>query len=123
MIAMNPLFRRSVVFLAGASSALLWSCTGPSATPVTDEQRILDIERVAPQPTAAMAARSGETLERIGVGYWVFQRKCLECHEARVPQDPSDEDWHPVMEGMMWNAGLDAREEGAVLAYLRAAAR
>ena len=55
--------------------------------------------------------------------YRVFQRKCLECHEARVPVDHSNPGWHPVLDGMSWNAGLFSPERGAVLAYLRAARR
>jgi hypothetical protein len=40
-----------------------------------------------------------------------------------VPKDPTDKDWHPVMDGMTWNAGLSSAEQAAVLSYLRAAAR
>ena len=92
----------------------------------TDQEnplRSLETRRTAPQPTARLAARAGESLDKIGAGYWIFQRKCLECHEARVPRNPSDPDWHPVIEGMSWNAGLAGEEESAVMAYLRAAAR
>jgi cytochrome c5 len=100
-------------------STLILSC----ADSKTDEEHVLDIAKVAPKPNAAMAQRSGESLEKIGRGYWLFQRKCLECHEARVPKDPTDKNWHPVMDGMAWNAGLAATEEDAVLSYLRAAVR
>ena len=57
------------------------------------------------------------------MGYRMFQRKCLERHEARVPVDHSNPGWHPVLDGMSWNAGLFSPEQGAVLAYLRAARR
>ena len=83
----------------------------------------LDTGGRAPQPTAQLAARAGEDLDTIGTGYWVFQRKCLECHEARVPRDPSNSNWHPVLRGMSWNAGLSDSEQDAVMAYLRAAGR
>ena len=50
-------------------------------------------------------------------------RKCLECHEARVPENPSDPNWHPTMVGMSWNAGLSDSEQSAMIAYLAAAAQ
>ena len=72
-------------------------------------------------PTEAGARRAGVSLELAGAGYWVFQRKCLECHEARIPEDPLSPDWHAVIDGMSWNAGLSTREEESVLAYLQTA--
>lgn len=115
---MHPTLR-PLLCTAAAAAALVGSCAGPSVT--SDEQHALDIDRVAPRPTARMASRSGESLDKIGSGYWIFQRKCLECHEARVPHDPADPNWHPVMQGMTWNAGLSTAEQDAVLVYLRAA--
>ena len=99
--------------------ALFSSCSSNPQNPL----RSLDTRGKAPKPTARMAARSGESLDQIGTGYWIFQRKCLECHESRVPRDPSHADWHPVMQGMSWNAGLSESEQNSVMAYLRAAAR
>ncbi|MFP6866560.1 MAG: hypothetical protein VCA35_11505 [Roseibacillus sp.] len=102
-----------------AAGVLLSACV----TQTTDQEHFLETSRIAPEPNAGMAGRSGESLERIGMGYWVFQRKCLECHEARVPVVHSNPGWHPVLDGMSWNAGLSSPEQGAVLAYLRAACR
>ena len=75
---------------------------------------------VAPVPTAAMAAKSGQSLETVGQGYWVFQRKCTECHEAKLPADPHEAGWHAIAGGMAWNAGLMKSEEKALLAYIGA---
>lgn len=108
----------ALLVLAGCC-ALFLSCCGAPRNPL----RSLETRSKAPEPTAAMAARSGEDLDTIGTGYWVFERKCLECHESRVPRDPTHPDWHPVMQGMSWNAGLSEGEENAVMAYLRAAVR
>lgn len=88
-----------------------------------DRAHVLAINKVAPEPTAEMARRAGQPLEHIGMGYWVFQRKCLECHEARVPEDPTDKNFHPLMKGMVWNAGLTTQEVDGVLSYLQAAGR
>jgi len=109
----------SATLSAILGAALLVSCAARQDNPT----RSLETRGKAPAPTARMAARAGENLETIGTGYWIFQRKCLECHESRVPTDPTDADWHPVMRGMSWNAGLAEDEQNAVMAYLRAAAR
>ena len=92
------------------------------ASQTDDPMRVLRTTGKAPMPDAAMAQRSGEDLETIGRGYWIFQRKCLECHEARVPKDPTLAAWHPTMIGMSWNAGLSQSEEAALIAYMKAAA-
>lgn len=107
------------LLLLALAGGLPISCTSGPGEP----WRSLDTREKAPKPTARLAARAGESLERVGTGYWVFQRKCLECHESRIPKDPNHPDWHPVMQGMSWNAGLSTDEQGAVMAYLRAAAR
>ena len=104
--------------LASVLPCLAVSC---STTP-DNPMRVLDTTGVAPAPTAEMAARAGESLDKVGSGYWIFQRKCLECHEARVPEDASLAAWHPTMIGMSWNAGLSEKEEDALLAYMKAAA-
>lgn len=94
--------------------------TQPDAMP-DDAMRVLKTSGVVPKPDAAMAAGSGESLAQLGNGYSIFLRKCSECHEPRVPQKPSDPSWHPTMVGMSWNAGLTTGEQGALVAYLRAA--
>ncbi len=67
-----------------------------------------------------MAARTGESLDTIGQGYWVFQRKCSECHAARLPKDRHKAGWHATAAGMAWNAGLMKSEEKVLLAYIDA---
>ena len=121
---------KSIFFVSSlaAIGLILAGCAGNGSSSKpggssSDRAHVLAINEVAPEPTAAMAERAGETLDHIGMGYWVFQRKCLECHEARVPEDPSDANFHPLMKGMTWNAGLTPREVSAVIAYLEAAGR
>ena len=105
----------------GLLVAAVFSCSSvPSST---EAMRSLKTTEEAPEPDSAMAARSGKSLEQIGLGYSVFQRKCLECHEARVPKNPKDPNWHPIMTGMSYNAGLSESEQAAMAAYLEAAAR
>ncbi len=112
------------LFLPAAGGLLLAGLVSCSSEPTSTEAlRSLKTSEEAPEPDAAMAARSGESLEKIGLGYAVFQRKCLECHEARVPKNPRDPNWHPILTGMSYNAGLSRSEQEAMAAYLAAAAR
>lgn len=74
-----------------------------------------------PQPRPELAAKAGITLDQMGEGYWVFSRKCMECHEAKLPEGQIEGQWHPVVEGMSGNAGLSSSEEVAVVNYVRAA--
>lgn len=72
-------------------------------------------------PTAADARRAGVSLDDAGEGHAVFLRKCMECHEPKIPAAPLSPGWHATADGMAWNAGLSKREEEALLAYLQAA--
>jgi cytochrome c5 len=75
----------------------------------------------APLPTMAMATSSGKPLETLQRGHSVYLLKCSECHEAMMPDDVSNNDWHVVVPGMAWNAGITPQEEAAVLDYILAA--
>ena len=109
---------RQTLIVITVLPALVVSC----AAPADDPTRVLDTKNEAPAPGAEMAARAGESLDQVGKGYWIFQRKCLECHEVRIPKDPALAAWHPTMVGMSWNAGLSDGEEDALMAYMKAAA-
>lgn len=74
-----------------------------------------------PKPSQELATKAGITLNEMGEGYWVFNRKCLECHAAQIPTGSLEGQWHPVMADMSGNAGLSLSEEAAVLKYVRAA--
>lgn len=74
-----------------------------------------------PQPSVQLATRAGISLDEMGEGYWVFNRKCMECHGARLPTGETVGQWHPVVKGMSGNAGLSAGEEAAILKYIKAA--
>ncbi|MBK1835187.1 hypothetical protein [Roseibacillus ishigakijimensis] len=78
-------------------------------------------EKGMPLPRPRLAAKAGISLDQMGEGYWVFSRKCLECHEAQLPQGELLGQWHPVVAGMAGNAGLSLSEEAAVVNYIRAA--
>jgi cytochrome c5 len=77
----------------------------------------------APIPDAAMALRSGEKYETLQRGHSVYLAHCGRCHEPILPDDVSKADWHVVVPGMSWNAGISADDEAALTAYILAAKR
>lgn len=85
---------------------LLCSCAGPKQPPL---------------PSPEMASRSGKALTTLQRGHSVYLAQCTRCHEAKLPESISHEDWHVVVPGMAWNAGISKADEKAVLAYLLAA--
>ena len=74
-----------------------------------------------PVPTAKMAKASGKPLDTLGNGYSLFQVNCAQCHELKMPKDMRVDEWHSIVPGMAWNAGLKKEDEQAILAYLVAA--
>ncbi len=75
----------------------------------------------APSPDAAMAARSGAEEAALKRGHAVYLAHCGRCHEHIMPKDVSRKDWHVVVPGMAWNAGISAADEEALTAYILAA--
>ncbi|MGC6467084.1 MAG: hypothetical protein ACON38_01065 [Akkermansiaceae bacterium] len=92
--------------------------TGKMPEPV-DERTSMD----APVPDAKMAKDYGVSLEQIGLGHAVYLRKCGECHLHVLPDQMEKENWHVVVPGMSWNAGLTAEEEQALQQYLKVASQ
>lgn len=79
--------------------------------------------KAPPAPTAAMAAASGVPLEKLKQGHGVYLTQCGECHELIPPNSIETSDWHLVMPGMCWNAGLTKADEALALQYVLAAKR
>lgn len=75
----------------------------------------------APEVTAAMAVRSGEPRTSLEQGRAVYLAQCGRCHELVPPSAVKTEDWHLVMPGMCWNAGLSRADEALVTRYVLAA--
>ncbi len=76
---------------------------------------------MAPLPDAAMASRSGTQEATLKRGHAVYLAHCGRCHEHIMPKDVSRKDWHVVVPGMAWNAGISAADEEALTAYILAA--
>lgn len=68
-----------------------------------------------------MAQKSGANLATLDHGYALFLSHCGRCHEPQMPSTVSAADWHTVVPGMAWNAGLTKTDEKAILTYLLAA--
>ena len=71
-----------------------------------------------PLPHPELAEQAGISMEEMGEGYWVYTRKCVECHAAALPVGDLDGQWHPEVEGM---SEVTIADEGAILKYVRAA--
>jgi hypothetical protein len=74
-----------------------------------------------PVPDAKMATDTGRSLDQLGAGYALSQVHCSQCHVFKLPRDMRVEEWHTIVPGMAWNAGLKKSEEASVMAYLVAA--
>ena len=70
-----------------------------------------------------MAKQSGASMETLGRGYSLYHTQCAQCHELKMPKDMRVDEWHTIVPGMAWNAGLEKSDEEAVMAYLVAATR
>jgi hypothetical protein len=68
-----------------------------------------------------MALRSKTSLDTLQTGHGVYMRKCGECHVHLLPDEITSKDWHVILPGMAWNAGIEPAEEKALLKYLIAA--
>jgi mono/diheme cytochrome c family protein len=76
-----------------------------------------------PLPDAAMAKSADTPIETLGRGYSLYQTQCAQCHERKMPKDMRVDEWHTIVPGMAWNAGLTKADEKAVEAYLVAASK
>jgi cytochrome c5 len=74
-----------------------------------------------PVPDAAMSTRAKVKIETLRQGHTVYLSHCGRCHEYILPRDVSRADWHVVVPGMSWNAGISAPDESALTAYILAA--
>jgi orotidine-5'-phosphate decarboxylase len=68
-----------------------------------------------------MAEGSGYPLAKLQKGHEVYVNQCGRCHELKMPSKISGEDWHIVVPGMAWNAGISEDDEDAVLKYILSA--
>lgn len=68
-----------------------------------------------------MATRSGQSYATLHRGHSLYLAHCGRCHEPILPGDVSKDDWHVVVPGMSWNAGISETDEAALTAYIFAA--
>ena len=79
------------------------------------------LEKGAPPVTPAMSARSGVSEGTLQLGRSAYIAHCGRCHEYQLPDTVSEEDWHVVVPGMAWNAGISKSDEIAIRKYVIAA--
>jgi cytochrome c5 len=71
-----------------------------------------------PNPSEAMAKKSGKPLEQLQRGHEVYMLKCGECHAYQLPEKLDIMDWEDAMPKMIRHAGLPSSDEKAVLDYV-----
>lgn len=76
-----------------------------------------------PAAGEAMAVRSGVALAELGKGRALYLAQCGRCHEPIPPSEVKTADWHLVLPGMCWNAGISKADEKSVTQYVLAAAK
>ena len=77
--------------------------------------------KTAALPSKEMSEMSGVSLEQLERGRHIYETDCSRCHVPMLPGEASEGDWHVVVPGMAWNAGISREDEDAVLAYILAA--
>lgn len=73
-----------------------------------------------PNPSPAMAAKSGTPLPTLERGHETYMLKCGECHNYMLPDKIDVDEWEDAMPKMIRHAGLASEDEKAVLAYVLA---
>jgi len=68
-----------------------------------------------------MAEAHGVRLEVLQRGHGLYLTQCGSCHELIAPDQVEISDWHLVVPGMCWNAGLTRGDEALILKYVLAA--
>lgn len=71
-----------------------------------------------PNPSAAMAKKSGKPLGQLQRGHEVYMLKCGECHAYQLPEQLDIMDWEDAVPEMIGHAGLPKSDEKAVLDYV-----
>jgi cytochrome c5 len=71
-----------------------------------------------PNPSAAMAKKSGKPLAAIQRGHEVYMLQCGQCHKYKLPQDLDIDEWETAVPKMIGHAGLESADEKAVLDYV-----
>lgn len=74
-------------------------------------------------PSPELAASSGTPLTELQEGHAIFMTQCSQCHEQRIPNKIPTAEWHKIVPGMAWNAGLSKQEESKVMKYIIAASK
>lgn len=58
------------------------------------------------------------TMAGLNVGYSIYNDKCTDCHDAKLPQDFSLQEWNAIMPKMGRKAKLDSAQYTLVFHYI-----
>jgi hypothetical protein len=70
--------------------------------------------------TIAQSHWPGTSLTNLADGFSLYNNKCVDCHEAKLPQDFSVDDWNAILPKMGRKAHLDSLQYKSVYRYILA---
>jgi cytochrome c5 len=122
----TSLFLRNykAILLIGSIAVFAVCCKSTKSTStdkVTASTNKVKVDPLAPifsDVAIAQAHWAGTTMDYLNQGYSIFNYKCTTCHEVKMPQDFSVEDWNSIMPKMGRKARLDSTEYNEVFHYI-----
>jgi len=70
--------------------------------------------------TIAQSHWPGTSLTNLADGFSLYTNKCVDCHEAKLPQDFSVDEWNAILPKMGRKAHLDSLQYISVYRYVLA---
>lgn len=107
--------RMAILFMFSTTILICCKSTAP-ATKSAAPNLVPDGNDVA----VAQAHWPGTTLDNLSNGYKLYSDKCVDCHEAKLPQDFSIDDWNSILPKMGKKAHLDSLQYKSVYQYILA---
>ena len=74
-------------------------------------------------PSKDMELVTKVPLAKLKEGHAIYKVQCSKCHEPKFPGAVPSDQWHIIIPGMAWNAGLSKDEEKKLNTYIIAACR
>ena len=110
--------KRTIILLAGLSIVMVCCKSLTPATKTTASQPSLVPDYA--DLTIAQSHWQGTTLSDLTDGYNLYTSKCVDCHEMKLPQDFSVDDWNAILPKMGRKAHLDSTQYASVYHYVLA---
>ncbi len=115
-----------IITVIAILSILFFSCakkitTATAKTVVENPIKPVELPKEAVAETIAVILQTNEVKkesEEVVTGKLVFEAKCGQCHDLKMPSDYIAEKWIKIIDWMAPKAKLDATQKENVLAYV-----